>query len=215
MALRPFGLEPHRPLSACRQALATIRAVADGREDSASGYRPAAFGFSAPELPVYIGARGERFNRWASEAADGVFIAGVAPAVVGDVIGWARSVRQVDISLYVSCSFAPEQVERTRPRMLHAFLNGPAALRERAGLAMADLQAASDALASGDDRAARALITEDRLAMVHFSGDPVGVAERIVALARCHHPRSVGITMLGDEFDAATAALHHVRKELS
>lgn len=212
VALSPFGIAAVHPLASCREALATIRAVSRG--EAAAGYTPPAHAFGAADLPVYVGARGEKLNRWASAEADGVFVAGIAPALVGDVIGWARSVRPIEVALYLSACFSLEEVERVRPRLLHAFLDAPARLREHAGLPLDALQDAASALAGGDEAPARCLLDDDRLSMVLAHGSPVLVAERLAQLARAHRPQSIGIALLGPELEAAAEALHLARREL-
>src|SRR5262249_19532445 len=71
MALGPARVERVAPLAAARQALATMRAVTRGTP--AEGFAPGPAPFVAPDLPLYIGSRGEQFNRLASAEADGVF----------------------------------------------------------------------------------------------------------------------------------------------
>ena len=118
----------------CRSAAGAVRVIrAVCRGEPTDGYEPPAHAFTAPDLPLYIGARGERFNRFASEAADGVFVAGVAPSLFDELVGWARSVRPISIALYISACFDDEDVERSRPLLIHAFLNGPERLRASGG----------------------------------------------------------------------------------
>ena len=98
---------------------------------------------AAPDLPVVIGARGERFNRWASAAADGAFIAGIPPALVPAAVGWARSVRDIDITIHVSACLDDSEWEPVRPRMIHTFDDAPEELRVRGGLDTAAVNAAA------------------------------------------------------------------------
>jgi hypothetical protein len=85
------------------------RAVVAGR--ATEGYRPPGpAGNALPEpLPVFIGARGEAFNRYASAEADGAFLGPIPFADLGAVVGWTRSVRpelQADAWL-AACCFTP------------------------------------------------------------------------------------------------------------
>lgn len=74
LALGPVHVPRTRPLEEARRAVRIIRAVTGGLPTE--GYTPAAHAVTAPGLPVYIGARGERFNRFASLEGDGVFLGG-------------------------------------------------------------------------------------------------------------------------------------------
>ena len=129
LALGPVGLAPRDHLTACRRAMDVMRGVLEGR--AVEGYSPPQHAMTAPDLPIVVGARGERFNRWASEVADGVFLAGIAPSLLPTVIAWAQSVRPVALSLYVSTLLDERTLDATRPRMIHAFSNGPDELLAR------------------------------------------------------------------------------------
>ena len=201
VALAPLGIERSAPLAACRRAVRIIRAVCRG--DSTDGYEPPAHAFTAPDLPLFIGARGERFNRLASEVADGVFVAGVAPSLFDELVGWARSVRPISIALYISACFDDEDVERSRPLLIHAFLNGPETLRARAGLELKALGEASAALAAGEDGLARGLMTDERLDHVLVRGTPVEVGRVLASHARRIRPESVGFALLAQDMSRA------------
>ncbi len=216
LALGPVGLAPRDHLTACRHAMQLIRGVLDGR--SVDGYTPPRHAMSAPDLPVFVGARGERFNRWASEAADGVFLAGIAPSLLPTVIAWAQSSRPVALSLYVSTLLDDRELEPTRPRMIHAFSNGPDELLARAGVDRREAQDAAAALSAGDEAPAARIMTDDRLDLVLARG-PVRLREVLGALARAHAPVSVGVALLGadpvDQVERAAAALRPLHEELS
>ena len=201
VALAPLGIDRVAPLRACRDAVRIMRAVCRG--EATDGYDPPAHTFTAPDLPIYIGARREQFNRFASEAADGVFIAGVAPSLFDTVVGWARSVRPIAVALYLSACFDEVEVERSRPTLIHAFLNGPDELRARAGLSVEELSEASSALAAGDDSLARALMTDERLDHVLVRGTPASVGRVLAGHARRIDPDSVGFALLADDMTRA------------
>ena len=217
VALAPLGIERRAPLSECRRAVRVIRAVCRG--EPTDGYVPPAHAFTAPDLPLFIGARGERFNRFASEAADGVFVAGVAPSLFDELVGWARSVRPISIALYISACFDDEDVERSRPLLIHAFLNGPETLRARAGLEAAALREASTALAAGEDGLARGLMTDERLDHVLVRGTPVEVGRVLAGHARRIRPESVGFALLaqdmGRAIDGAAEAFKVLNSEVA
>jgi 5,10-methylenetetrahydromethanopterin reductase len=217
VALGPVGVEPVVPLTRCREAVRIIRAVCRG--EPTDGYDPPPHAFTAPDLPIYIGARRERFNRFASEAADGVFIAGVAPSLFDAVVGWARSVRPIAVALYVSACFDGVELERSRPTLIHAFLNGPDELRARAGLSVEQLREASIALAGGDDSAARRLMTDERLSLVLARGTPTEVGKVLAGHARRIEPDSVGFALLATDMsraiDAAAEAFAVVDSEVA
>jgi 5,10-methylenetetrahydromethanopterin reductase len=217
VALAPLGIARVTPLRACRDAVRIIRAVCRG--EAVEGYEPPTHAFTAPDLPLYVGARGERFNRFASEAADGVFVAGVAPSLFDELVGWARSVRPIAIALYISACFDDEAVEQSRPTLIHAFLNGPGELRARAGLSLEELGEASSALAAGDDSLARALMTDERLDHVLVRGTPASVGRVLAEHARRIAPDSVGFALLAEDMsraiDGAAEAFATVTSEVA
>ena len=117
-SLAPFGLHASRPVDRVREFLDIARAVATGTP--AAGYSPCDVAVTeasagAP-LPVFVGARGPRLNRLASERADGAFVAGMPPFRYPDVVGWARSQRPIDIALYPSVAFTEKAVGATPAR---------------------------------------------------------------------------------------------------
>ena len=90
------------------------------------GYRPPAHAPRAPDVPIYIGARGERLNRLASEVADGVFLGGIALPMLGTTIGWARSAGPSHVAIYPNVAFSADDVESIRPQMVYALLDAAA-----------------------------------------------------------------------------------------
>jgi 5,10-methylenetetrahydromethanopterin reductase len=215
MALEPLGLRPTHPLADCRDALRLVRAALSAT--ATDGYDPPVHALTAVDLPVFVGARGERFNRWASSAADGVFVAGIAPSLVPTVVGWARSVRPVDVAVYISACLDDSELEEVRPRMIHAFSDAPEELRRRAGLDADAVNAAALALNAADDGPARALMVDRVLDLVLARpGDVVATCARLVRDLR---PDSIGLALVGgdpiDQVERAAATLHAVRAALS
>ena len=215
MALQPVGVKPTTPLTDCRRAVAIMRAVLEGR--SINGYAPPAHAMTSEHLPIVIGARGERFNRWASAEADGVFVAGVPPVLVPEVVGWARSVSRIDVGVYVSACLVDEEFDEVRPRMIHAFADAPPRLREIAGLDDAAVARAALALDSGDPGPARALMADGvvDLVLARRSDAPA----RLAALARELRPDAVGLAVLGSapirQVDMAAEVLEEVRDRVA
>jgi 5,10-methylenetetrahydromethanopterin reductase len=193
VALDPVGIARPKPLGRTRHAVRLTRAVVSGQ--ATEGYRPPAGTARREPLPVYIGARGEAFNRYASAEADGAFLGGIPFADLGTVVGWARSVRPVDIALYPSVILDGEDLEWARPRFIFAFLDTPASTRRRAGLSENDVRQAVQSFEQGDDGPARQLITNDVLANLAVIGDPGLIASRLAQLIRSHRPTSIGVCL--------------------
>ena len=167
----PLGIDRSTPAVGVPRAVRIIRAVCRG--EATDGYEPPAHAFTAPDLPLFIGARGERFNRFASEAADGVFVAGVAPSLFDELVGWARSVRPISIALYISACFDDDDVERSRPTADPRVPQRPRAAASAGGTRRSRrCSEASAALAAGDDALARRLMTDERLDHVLVRGTP-------------------------------------------
>jgi 5,10-methylenetetrahydromethanopterin reductase len=212
ISLGPLGIRPARPLTDCRAAMATMRSVLRG-DGSGTGNE-----LKAPDLPIYVGGRGERFNRWASEEADGAFLAGIAPVLLPDAVAWARSVRPIDLAIYLSVALDEDIIEGVRPRMIHAFSDAPPRLRAMAGLDDAEVAAAATALGEGDPEPAHRLLRDDVLDVVLARGERATI-ERCTAVARQARPGSIGVAVMGPdplaEVDRAASALAAIAKELA
>ena len=170
-----LGVRPTRPLTDCRRALSQIR--------------------TASHVPVFIGARGERFNRWASEVADGVLVAGVALPFISDVVGWARSVRPIEVSLHIPVCFTDGQLETFRSEQRIALLDQPAEVRELLG-------ADSAALGAGEDP------NDTVLAACGLWGTTGAIVDRLRWLVSRFQPTTIGLALpvegLIDNIDRAT-----------
>ena len=201
MSLSPFGLQPSRPVDRVREFLDIARAVAAGTP--VPGYAPSDVAVTEAAvgvpLPLFVGARGPRLNRLASERADGAFVAGMPPFRYPAVVGWARSVRPIDIALYPSVAFTDKAVERHRPEMIWSLLDTPPAVREELGLEGDAVRAAADALRNGDPEPARTLVDDTVLDRVMLVGQPAVVGRRLAELVRRHRPASVGLALLQDD----------------
>jgi 5,10-methylenetetrahydromethanopterin reductase len=193
VALDPVGIARTEPLKRTRDALRVARAVTEGR--ATEGYHPPAGAVRHESLPVYIGARGEAFNRYASAEADGAFLGGIPFADLGTVVGWTRSVRPVDIALYPSVIFDGADLEWARPRFIFAFLDTPASTRRHAGLSQDEVRRAVESFEQGDDAPARQLISDDVLANLAIIGDPGVIASRLAQLVAAHRPASIGVCL--------------------
>ncbi len=193
VALDPVGITRTEPLKRTRDALRVARAVVSGQ--ATEGYRPPEGAARHEPLPIYVGARGEGFNRYASADADGVFLGGIPFADLGTVVGWTRSVRPVDIALYPSVILDGEDLEWARPRFIFAFLDTPASTRRHAGLSENEVRRAVEFFEQGDDTLARRLISDDVLANLAVIGDPGVIASRLAGLVRTHRPTSIGVCL--------------------
>ena len=183
-----------------REFLDVARAVATSTP--VEGYSPSDVAVTdaaggAP-LPVFVGARGPRLNRLASERADGAFVAGMPPFRYPAVVGWARSVHPIDIALYPSVAFTDKAVERHRPEMIWSLLDTPPEVREELGLDGDAVKAAAEAIRDGDPEPARALVDDTVLERVMLVGQPSLVGRRLAELVREHRPTSVGLALVQD-----------------
>jgi len=216
LALSPFGLLPVHPLATMRRALGTMRAVIRG--ESNDGYAPPATAMPASDLPLFVGSRSPRINRLASEIADGAFVAGVPISQVPEVVGWARSVRDIPIALYVSVAFESDDVERARPQMVWALVNSSDATLALTGRPRSAFQAATEALQAGDLELARRLMSDDVLRHVLVWGSPVEIGARLADLVRSQRPVSIGLSLLQSDvpkaLDACSAAFAAMRVAL-
>jgi 5,10-methylenetetrahydromethanopterin reductase len=216
LALKPAQVERARPLTATRRAVRIIRAVSRG--EHTEGYTPAPHAMLAPDLQIYVGARGEAFNRFASEAADGAFLAGIPRSRLEATAGWARSIRAIDLAVYASAVFDQASLEAMRPRMIYALLDAPEVTRCQLGVQREAAVAAAQAIARGDDRPARELVDDRLLEELVICGSPETVGHALAERFRPLNPRSVGIALLAKDprsvLEPAAAALAIAAAEL-
>lgn len=201
LALGPVGVEREQPLRRVADAVRVMRAVLEG--DATAGYRPPNHAPRAPDVPIYIGARGERLNRLASEVADGVFLGGIALPMLSTTIGWARSSRPVAVAMYPNVAFSADDVESIRPQMVYAVLDAPPLTRATLGLELGPVEEAAAALSDGDEVPARRLIDDSLLDRLVVRGTTLEVGRRLAALAQRHHATSVGVAYVGPDPDGA------------
>jgi 5,10-methylenetetrahydromethanopterin reductase len=217
MSLGPLGITAVHPLATVRNALYTMRAVTRG--ESYDGYAPPATALTAPDLPLSIGSRGPLINRLASRSADGAFVAGVPVSQIPEVVGWARSVRAISVSAYVSAAFEAEDVERARPQMVWGLVNSSDATVALTRHPRSEFAAATAALQDGDLRPAQELMTDDVLRHVLVWGSPTEIGRRLADLVRELEPDSVGISLLQTNvpraLEASAAAFAAMRAHLS
>ena len=201
MALSPLGLTAERPLAAVTDFVAKARAVSNGVEGA--GYTPPDYALTAEKvgrpLPIHIGARSERLNRLASEVADGAFVAGMPPFRYDEVIGWAQSVRPIDIALCPSVAYRDRDIERHRSESIWALLDTPPEVRAELDLDVDEVRAAANALRAGDPEPASRILHDDLLARVMLLGTPELVGPRLADLARRHRPASIGLALAQDD----------------
>jgi 5,10-methylenetetrahydromethanopterin reductase len=218
MSLEPFAIEAEQPVARVREFVEMARSMRRG--SPCSGYRPVDLAVApiAPAVPVFVGARGRRLNTLASEVADGAFVAGLPPFRFEEVIGWVRSVRDVDVALYPSVAFDEDARERHRPEMIWSLLDAPPDVVDGFGLDRDAVAAAAGALRAGDRTAASTLVGDDLLDQLMLLGSPDVVGRRLADLVRTHRPTSIGLAIIADDLhgsiDRAAAAFHHMRAEL-
>ena len=217
MALGPVSIERDHPLQRVTDAVRIARAVLAG--EPTAGYRPPAHAVRAPKVPIYIGARGERLNRMASEVADGVFLGGIALPMLAVTIAWARSIRPVAASIYPNVAFAADDVESIRPQLVYALLDAPALTRTTLGVDRGPVEAAARALADGDEGPARRLVDDRLLDTLVVRGTTAEVGQRLAALARQHQATSVGVAFVGPDpaavLDDLAATARECRRALA
>jgi 5,10-methylenetetrahydromethanopterin reductase len=216
LALGPAHVERVRPLAATRRAVRIIRAVSRGL--STEGYSPAPHAVTASDLPVYIGARGEQFNRFASAEADGAFLGGIPRSRLAATAGWARSVRRIELAVYPAAVFSAEAREALRPRMIYALLDAPEATRTQLGVCLKAALSAAKALSQGDAALARSVVNDRVLDELAACGTPAVVGRELASRVRELRPNSLGIALVDDNprrvVEPAAEALAVAREEL-
>ena len=192
------------------------RAVANG--EATEGYQPRPYAIRSKDLAIYIGARGERLNRLASEVADGVFLGGVPASMFAPTLAWARSSRFIEAAIYVNAAFGRDAAAAVAPQMIYAYLDCPEETRARVGLRLVDVVAAAAELAEGNEGPARGLLTESLLDDVLIAGDPAEVGRALASRVRPLQATSVGFAIIGEQpadiLDRVSCAAQSFRSEM-
>jgi 5,10-methylenetetrahydromethanopterin reductase len=216
MALGPAQVERTRPFRTVQQALRTIRAVTRGVEDA--GYTPPLDAFTAG-LPIHIGSRSERFQRLASAEADGAFLGGLPASTLPTVVGWARSLRPIDIGVYSTGVFDADEARELPARMIMPLADSPDHVLDTLRLDRARVVDAAAAFSAGDPRAAAAIVTPAVFDDLVLSGTPAAVGRRLAERARALRPTTVGLTFTSRDplavVQASAEAFATLDKELS
>ena len=216
LSLGPLHQASERPLAAVRSMLRIADAVERG--EATEGFTPGPHAISGQRVPVFVGAKGERLNRLASERADGAFIAGPPLFAYDELLGWVRSIRSIDVALTPSVAWEGAELDATRARMIVGIRNAPAVVRERLRIDADEADAAATALAAGDATAARRLVTDEVAAELVLLGPPPVIGRRLASLVERHRPTSIGLALLhGDlveSIDRAADAFAAMRSAL-
>ncbi len=193
LALGPVGIAREQPFARVADAVRVMRGVTTAVP--VAGYDPPPHALPRSDVPIYIGARSERLNRLASSAADGVFLGGIPRGSLAEAVGWARSVRPVEVAVYVNAAFDPAEREHLRGVLLRPLLDGPLATRVRLGIDDTIAAAADRALVAGDDRPARAVIEDRILDEFVLAGDRDQIGRGLADLVLDLQPTSIGLTL--------------------
>ncbi|MEM9713541.1 MAG: LLM class flavin-dependent oxidoreductase [Actinomycetota bacterium] len=216
LSLGPLHEAAARPLAAVRSMLRIARAVE--RRESTDGYTPAEHSIHGHHVPLFVGAKGERLNRLASEAADGVFVAGPPPFAYAELLGWARSVRPVDVVLTPSVVWTAAELDECRAQMIVGIRNAPPTIRERLGVDDVSADRAAEALLAGDPGPAGSVVSDAIAAEFVLLGTPAEIGGRLADLVAEHRPTTIGLALLrGDlheSIDRAAAAFDAMRGAL-
>jgi 5,10-methylenetetrahydromethanopterin reductase len=197
LSLGPVALERRDPLTRVAEAVRIARAVLGGT--TTDGYQVPPHAIRAPDVPIFIGARGERLNRLASDVADGVFLGGVPLPMTATTLEWARSRRAVAAAVYPNVAFTAAEAESIRPKLVYAFTDGPPATSSMLGVDPEEAVHAATALAEGDDGPACAVIDDRVLDALLVSGTIEEIGRQLAELARRHRASSVGVAYIGED----------------
>lgn len=220
MSLGPFNLAAEEPLARVDRFLDTARAVC--ARVPGPDYDPPDIAISsssvAAPMPLYVGGRGPKINRLASEKADGAFVAGLPPFRYDEVVGWTREVNPIELALYPSVAFNEAAVAKHRPEMVWLLLDAPAHVREELGVDTHQLRKAANSLRLGDPGPATALVTDEMLPQLMLVDGPTMVGRRLAALVEHHRPTSIGLAVLQADLESgitdAAAAFESMRLAL-
>lgn len=213
LPLGPFGLSTHSPYEAMRNGIALARDVFDGNESPR--YRRPEGAVCAPQVELWVGARGPRMNALASAVADGVFLSGIDAYQLPVVAGWARKERQIQVATYITTCPDLEFAFEILPGFLRSLSSGPAASLVAMGLELEDLAEASAQLDVGNPGPARKVMADNVRDALVAVGSPDHIAQLLVSAVRSTEATSAGLALVHRDILAdvrvATEAIRQAR----
>jgi 5,10-methylenetetrahydromethanopterin reductase len=179
LVLKPMRLPGDKPLAACRDMIAIVRALSSGQKCSLEGER---FGLDEAQLhippepvSIWVMGRGPKMIRLSGECADVTVLTGKmgGPAALDEAEqGAAKSGRPLELAFLGSLAFDPAIMDRMRPHYTYVLPDSPAPVLASLGLS-ADWveQLKKKREAEGADAAA-SLISDDLLRKLMVAGTP-------------------------------------------
>ncbi len=186
--LAAAGIERPGPLERTREAIGTCRSLLRG----APGGRPSVVTSFPVPVPLYLGAMGPRMLALAGELADGALallyppehypLARAQVLSAAEAVGRSSDELDLPACVWVSVDEDPEAAQGALAEKF-AFYGQDLSpyLLGRTGLRPADFAPAASALAGGEQRLARSLVTPAMLRL-GIAGTPDEVATRCAAL---------------------------------
>ncbi|MDH3754380.1 MAG: LLM class flavin-dependent oxidoreductase [Acidimicrobiia bacterium] len=205
MVLHPMGLDRTSPLAVMDDTIEMMRALWTGRAVTWQGRRfrldGAQLSTGPHDIPIWVGARGERLLRLAGEKADGVVL--MAKADLGDALDEVRRGGDRPTRIYLDrLAFTPEMIEEAKELYAYAIMDSPARTLGNLGIDDATIARMHQALESGGPAAVAPLVTDAMVAAYQIAGTRVQCRRALHDVVDVHRLDAFFVNIISPGLDA-------------
>ncbi len=195
LTLGPMRIERHRPITAVREMVESLRGLFAGETVDRDGepvrFRNATLGFARPDIEIWLAGRGPRMLRLGGEVADGFVLSYVHKDTIGDSIALlgagARGRAQPPRVAYSTMVCTTDRdLEAAKSHLTFRLVDSPQPVKEMLGVSPADVAALRAALGEGGPRGAAHLVREEWLHPFVIVGTPAQCRSELAALMDEH-----------------------------
>ncbi|HQZ33969.1 MAG TPA: LLM class flavin-dependent oxidoreductase [Ilumatobacteraceae bacterium] len=219
MVLGPMGLTRTAPLGTVADTISICRQLWSGERVSWEGNRfrltDAQLSAGAQQIPIWVGARGERLLELAGEQADGVVLMvksdlGDAMDVVeqGRAAGDVRPLTRVYLD---RLAYTAAMIEEAKGLYSYALMDSPDRMLGNLGLDPAEIEALRAALLHGGPAAVAPLVTDTMLGNFQIAGTPDQCRATLGNLVAAHQLDVFMMNVTTSGLDANVALLTEIR----
>ena len=220
MVLAPMGLTRTAPFGTLADTISICRRLWSGEPVTWEGSRfhlaDAQLSAGAQEIPIWVGARGERLLQLAGEQADGVVL--MVKSDLGDAIhlaeqghaagGTARPLTRVYLD---RLAYTSAMIEEAKELYSYALMDSPDRMLGNLGLGPAEIDALRAALNSGGPAAVVPLVTDTMLGNFQIAGRPDQCRTILGNLVAAHQLDVFMMNLTTSGLDANVVLLKEIR----
>lgn len=220
MVLGPMGLPRTAPYGTLADTIAVCRLLWGGEQVTWEGARfrldDAHLSAGPQDIPIWVGARGERLLRLAGEQADGVVL--MVKSDLGDALsvvdgGWEAAERPRALTrVYLDrLAYTSAMVDEAKELYSYALMDSPDRMLANLGLTPSDIDELRTALRTGGPAAVAPLVTDSMLGNFQIAGTPEQCRTILGDLVAAHHLDVFMMNVTSPGLEANVALLREIR----